>query len=128
MAEGVLYIGYETLNQLDKIFKADADQDAAETGRAGDLAEKGGRAMNDGGPAFPAKVPSGNIGYKGETLYLQVSGMTLRDWFAGMAMQGLASGLEWTNGRVFGSEELAEDAFSIADSMLAERKKHAYKD
>lgn len=35
---------------------------------------------NGGGPAFPC-LPSKTASYK--------NGMTLRDWFAGMAMQGM---------------------------------------
>lgn len=50
-----------------------------------------------------------------------VPGMSLRDWFAGMAMQGLATGLEWRSGRIFNSDELAFDAYNIADAMLLAR-------
>jgi hypothetical protein len=58
--------------------------------------------------------------------------LTLRDHFAGLAMQSLyVSGIEWV---VTGKErdeeslavikELACDAYQLADAMIAERNKH----
>ena len=41
------------------------------------------------------------------------SGMTLRDHFAGLAMQGLSTNV--------GLEHIARDAYAIADEMIAER-------
>jgi hypothetical protein len=43
--------------------------------------------------------------------------MTLRDWFAGMAMQGLLARHEDTNER-----GIAWDAYRYADAMLAARR------
>jgi len=66
-------------------------------------------AKNDGGPAFP----SVDGRYAG-SLYL---GMTLRQWYAGLAMQGyLASGCEQENPEF----RLSAWAFAIADAMIAE--------
>jgi hypothetical protein len=66
--------------------------------------------INDGGPAFPFD------GY-GE----RVSGMTLRDWFAGQALAGVTSSVndEISVGQV---EGIAEIAYALADAMLAARE------
>jgi hypothetical protein len=68
--------------------------------------------MKDGGPAFPAQhfdLADGE------------HGMTLRDWFAGMALQGmLANDIE------SGPEQvpiIVASAYVLADAMLAERSK-----
>ena len=46
-------------------------------------------------------------------------GMTLRDWFAGLWISGCLA-----EGQKFKSPEMvAEEAFSVADAMLAERAK-----
>ena len=44
--------------------------------------------------------------------------MTLRDHYAGLAMQGM---LADNGGSVFGNNDLAECAYAIADAMLAAR-------
>jgi len=61
---------------------------------------------DDGGPAFPV------IGEAG--------GMSLRDYFAAKAMQGFAAAGadEWPS-----AEDLAHDAYTLADAMLRERAK-----
>jgi hypothetical protein len=65
--------------------------------------------INDGGPAFP--VGSGDM--------RDPVGMTLRDYFAATAMQGLfAAG----GGVTRGAEEWARLAYTMADAMLAARK------
>ena len=60
---------------------------------------------DDDGPAFP----------KG---YGQSDGMTLRDWFAGQALAGLAREVT----RVF-PDVIAQNAYVYADAMMAERAK-----
>lgn len=70
--------------------------------------------IKDGGPAFPESyigddIP--NIGIGG--------GMSLRDWFAGMALQGLLACEE----SGVGIERFAEASYKFADAMLAEREK-----
>ena len=45
--------------------------------------------------------------------------MTLRDWFAGLAMQGSRS----RNSQYDSWNSLAEDAYEIADAILKERNK-----
>jgi hypothetical protein len=65
---------------------------------------------NTGGPAFPIKQYNRNI-----MAFEEVCGMTLRDYFAAKAMQGIcASGptSDWSNTR------LAVEAYDIADAML----------
>ena len=73
---------------------------------------------NDGGPAFPALHTIDGNWVKSPLP--EHSGMTLRDYFAASAMQGICASspsLEWTNQR------LAKDAYDLADAMLKERAK-----
>ena len=72
---------------------------------------------NDGGPAFPNSF---NKDYPTEI----VGGMTLRDHFAGLAMQGEIAGLN-INLHDYAYAELlpkAEAAYRMADAMLEARK------
>jgi len=69
--------------------------------------------INTGGPAFPLH----NHGV--QTLGLHIAGMTLRDYFAAKAMQGLLTAEivgEYSN------EHVAEIAFMLADAMLKARE------
>lgn len=67
-----------------------------------------------GGPAFPGPYANENGGI--EVLWKQ-QGMTLRDWFAGKAMQAILNDAEifW--------EGAAPLAYQYADAMLKERSK-----
>lgn len=73
--------------------------------------------IKDGGPAFPysALEPTERRGLVG-TMYADNQGMSLRDWFAGMAIMGKADrqGLH---------PEQIKDAYAIADAMLKAREK-----
>ena len=74
--------------------------------------------MNDGGPAFPGW-------FKEDEGIHYHHGMSLRDWFAGKALQGeLASqnaeNGEWPEGH---ESALAERCYKIADAMLKEAAK-----
>ena len=83
--------------------------------------------INDGGPAFPVQTV-----FHPATLepvhtgqYWNGNGLSLRDWFAGMAVQGelAAQSVEigqWANNNL---EHLAKRCYAISDSMLAERLK-----
>lgn len=70
---------------------------------------------NDGGPAYPMHVPA-HSGFGPH----EHPGMTLRDHFAGLAMQGMFyHPALWDNSP--GTH--AQNAYAYADSMLAEREK-----
>ena len=69
---------------------------------------------NDGGPAFP----SGALDVVRDKVESPVhDGMTLRDWFAGHALAGLAA----TNAQS-SPEHYALAAYMMADAMLAARE------
>ena len=64
--------------------------------------------INDGGPAFPTPV---GVQHN--------DGMTLRDYFAAAALQGML-----TDSCIQGSDsQFAESAYSYADAMLKAREK-----
>lgn len=98
--------------------------------------------INDGGPAFPRSANDCDNG---------APGMSLRDWFAGMAMQAIVGSFRQTmrgkenarydsdadlttfdrnmaldlnhkTGDCDGASEIAFDAYAIADSMLQARE------
>jgi hypothetical protein len=64
-------------------------------------------AHDDGGPAFPRD--HANDGH---------NGMTLRDYFAGKAVQGMLADQTMNTP----AEEFAERAYAIADAMLKARQ------
>ena len=68
----------------------------------------------DGGPAFPRQ---NDQHYQGE------QGMSLRDWFAGMALGGYMVSDLAVNGPL-----AAQMCYEIADAMIAERDKEAHND
>ena len=86
-------------------------------------------AKDTGGPAFPAVIPLVHSERQGKD-YPDYSeaGMTLRDYFAAKAMQGLMSG-RWKNdmhGQQFDAyradaNEWARSAYYFADAMLKAR-------
>jgi hypothetical protein len=65
-------------------------------------------------PAFPQFVLSNNGTYA-------EGGMTLRDYFAAKAMQGILAGL-LAYGRDIVWDQIAEDAYKQADAMLKARE------
>lgn len=75
----------------------------------------------DGGPAFPVNEyidhPTHGFIHRAQLGDTSSSGMTLRDYFAGLALPGIAfdCGLEHS--------EAAERCYSFADAMIAERAK-----
>lgn len=73
---------------------------------------------DNGGPAFP--VAPTIIGPNGELSHAQFEGMSLRDWFAGMALCGIQSN-PGNNEQKYDRD--AELAYATADAMLAEREK-----
>lgn len=66
-------------------------------------------SKNNGGPAFP-----GTKDKWGDPL----PGLTIRDWFAAKAMQGLVGAVQ-----SIPRAAIAEHAYLMADAMLAEREK-----
>lgn len=77
---------------------------------------------NTGGPVFP--IP-------GLEAYEEFKGMTLRDWFAGQALQGMLGDSKTLSAliQVHGMEgdgtraSIAEISYLLADAMIAERSK-----
>ena len=69
--------------------------------------------INTGGPAFPCHadiVPSKDVDY---------AGMTLRDYFAAKAMQGICAHHDsWG----LCDNEIAQNAYVLADAMLKARE------
>lgn len=86
--------------------------------------------INDGGPAFPQITTDSSYAENGEAYghTYSVGGMTLRDWFAGQALQGWCAAapsvrnepMNMTRGH---ADEIAQGCFRYADAMLAERNK-----
>ena len=74
---------------------------------------------NNGGPAFPVSMGSDREGPNA----WQFPGMTLRDYFAAKAMQGLVSGhfAKYGHEDYWSRPEIASEAYEIADAMLAAR-------
>jgi len=74
------------------------------------------RTINDGGPAFPQI-----LGERYEPM--STEGMSLRDYFAAKAMQGLMS-YTFANDRYHGDlKQCVYEAYEIADTMLEAREK-----
>lgn len=74
--------------------------------------------LNDGGFAFPVH-PNGTT--------MQNTGMSLRDYFAAKAMQGIVSTHdsdgEWTGpGDLTSNKLMAETAYAISDAMIKARE------
>ena len=84
------------------------------------------KTPNDGEPAFP--VPVGEREFWDREENGSPNGMSLRDWFAGMALQGQLSCGETcaalSKANVTGLE-VARSCYDWADAMLAARKEGA---
>lgn len=76
---------------------------------------------NDGGPAFP--IPD-TVHANGQVQY-GANGMSLRDWFAGQALQQFVDQRDhnvWAHERSAAARaEMATAAYNIADAMIAAR-------
>jgi hypothetical protein len=68
---------------------------------------------NTGGPAYPAPVTKPLENY--------YPGMTLRDYFAAKAMQGLTTTLDQTDEEPLWTV-IATDSYKLADAMLRARE------
>ena len=71
-------------------------------------------SKDNGGPAFPRKLEQCTFGYE------LTGGMTLRDYFAGEALQGLVASC--TNGQELTPGLGAKWCYEMADAMLEARK------
>ena len=72
--------------------------------------------MNDGGPAFPQTADSWPCSDDGG---LVPSGMSLRDWFAGKALDRVLNAALTSPNFVENSEGIGTMCYIIADTMLA---------
>lgn len=73
---------------------------------------------NDGGPAYPSRRSHEHFQYA-ETSF---EGMSLRDYFAGQAMDRIVQNTDERRTTPFYASVIAQNAYAIADAMLAERK------
>ena len=82
------------------------------------------KEIDDGGPAFPRPIGEYNDSGVGEWNRAQ-RGMTLRQHYAGLAMQGMAAGSYWCEN--FNSardmEPVALVALMMADALIAAERK-----
>lgn len=76
------------------------------------------KKIDDGGAAFPRA--GADYGHGGN---LEQDGMTLRQWYAGLAMQGLLSANATYGGQTNARSSLASDAVAHADALIAELHK-----
>lgn len=72
---------------------------------------------HDGGPAFPDPGRAQSAKQRG---LLGNPGMSLRDYFAAKAMQGIVTHEDMWNQL---DSTIAESAYALADAMLAQREK-----
>jgi hypothetical protein len=79
---------------------------------------------DDGGPIAPSMITRQRVSPDtiSESRMDVEGGLTIRDWFAGMALQGMNAMPSWDKGT---TKEIAREAYSIADAMLAARKEDA---
>lgn len=70
--------------------------------------------INNGGPAFPGMTYISQDGKKNP------EGMTLRDYFAAAALQGLLSSIE--QNQLWNGEEVAVTCYRTADAMIKARE------
>jgi hypothetical protein len=75
--------------------------------------------IKDGGPAFPVVTPIDGLGRLAAGYPFPHEGMTLRDYFAAKAVQGIcASG----PAKSWSDDAIAREAYQIADAMLRARE------
>lgn len=73
--------------------------------------------INDGGPAFPCD-------FNMSTFEHGIKGMSLRDWFAGQALQGLACITSHNSDTSLAMLKIrTKIAYNYADAMLVTRNK-----
>ncbi len=72
--------------------------------------------IKTGGPAFPRPMAETSLGGNYEQ-----DGMDLRDYFAAKALNGLLAG-QFRDTGILNLKELPEEAYRIADAMIAARE------
>lgn len=72
--------------------------------------------LNNGGPAFPSKKRIYRAGYPTDD-FEPVGGMSIRDYFAAKAVQGMMAGNWNTN-----YDDWAKHAYRLADAMIKARE------
>lgn len=83
---------------------------------------------NDGGPIAPnmiQHIPLGD-GFSQITRLESAGGLTIRDWFAGMALQGWLASYEGSaiHPVIYETQlDVANQAYAMADAMLAARER-----
>lgn len=85
------------------------------------------KKINDGGLAFPGAryeqvgTMRDHGGDTDEPTFGDIThpGMTLRDWFAGMAMSGMLGGQP---GSHLAATKIGKESYDVADAMIAARK------
>lgn len=80
--------------------------------------------VNNGGPAFPSVHPH----FPGAIGITRDSGMTLRQWYAGLAMQGMATIALEDGDMLLGWADMARAAVIAADALIAELAKDTTND
>jgi len=78
------------------------------------------RKQKDGGPAFP--MIESDFHGDGRVFHYSTGGMSLRDYFAGQALEGMAY-MFVMNPEYVDCENAAKQAYKVADAMIAEREK-----
>jgi len=78
-------------------------------------------AVDNGGAAFPG-FKLGSSAQSGQPVALPVSGMSLRDYFAAKAMQGILAGNHPITHELDCLNITAITAYKMADAMLEARK------
>jgi hypothetical protein len=69
-----------------------------------------------GGPAFPTQQIVVNEQGQITGFAVDADGMSLRDYFAAKAMQGICARVQWS------PRGIVETAYSVADAMMEARK------
>lgn len=73
-----------------------------------------------GGPVYPCRIPTGELHANGDPAPTrQHYGMTLRDYLAAKALQGV---LASDNLQTVNFEKIADDSYRMADAMLKARE------
>ena len=79
--------------------------------------------MKDGGAAFPHRITIiSQHGGAEHQEHLVHDGMSLRDWFAGMALQGISRPDGWGFNQPHQAKLYSKRAYLLADAMLKSRK------